>query len=107
MQTDDAKPKGVQVIAKAGRQRGRRPSKVTRPAPFDVATYNKLMAGLGAQGWYRELATRQRRAFIQRHSNPEGWPRLVKAFEDGFKPINDPQKMDSIMCRTESVAKVE
>src|SRR5271166_4063720 len=99
MHTDDAKPKRLQTFAgDDGKRRGRRPSKVTSTAPFDLAADDKLMAGLDPQGWYRELATRQRRAFVVAHYGPE----------NGLERSNDdPEEMDRLMCRTEPVAKVE
>jgi hypothetical protein len=108
MHTDDAKPKGLQSFAgDDGKRRGRRPSKVTSTAPFDLAADDKLMAGLDARGWYRELATRRRRAFVVAYYRPEDWPRMEREFAAGLKPIDDPQEMDRFMCRTEPVAKVE
>src|SRR5271165_4347652 len=90
-----------------GKRRGRRPLKVASAAPFDLAADDKLMAGLDPQGWYRELATRQRRSDIRKHYKPEDWPQLETEFAAGLKPIEDPQEMDRFMCRTEPVAKVE
>jgi hypothetical protein len=98
MLTDDAKPKRLQTFAgNDGKRRGRRPSKVTSTAPFDLAADDKVMAGLDSQGWYRELATRQRRAFIVAHYGPNGLERSN----------DDPEEMDRLMCRTEPVAKVK
>src|SRR5271165_4332158 len=99
MHTDDTKPKRLQTFAgDDGKRRGRRPSKVASTAPFDLAADDKLMAGLDPQGWYRELATRQRRAFVVAHYGPE----------NGLERSNDdPEEMDRLMCRTEPVAKVE
>jgi hypothetical protein len=80
---------------------------VTSAAPFDLAADDKLMASLDPQGWYRELATRQRRAHIRKHYDPENWSQLGTEFAAGFKPVDDPQEMDRLMCRTDLVAKVE
>jgi hypothetical protein len=99
MHIDDATPKRLQTfVGDDGKRRGRRPSKVSSTAPFDLAADDKLMAGLDPQGWYRELATRERRAFIVAHSGSE----------NGLeRSSDDPQEMDRLMCRTEPVAKVE
>jgi hypothetical protein len=65
------------------------------------------MADLDARGWYHELEARERRRFLAAHCRPEDWPWLKEEFAAGFKPIDDPQEMDRLMCRTEPVAKVE
>ncbi len=100
-------PKPQPFAGDDGKRRGRRPSKVTKTAPIDLAAYDKLMERLDGKGWYRELATRQRRAFIDAHCDPQDWPWLKPEFEQGLKPVDDPEEMDRLMCRTEPVAKVE
>lgn len=98
MHTDEAKPKPLQSFAgNDGKRRGRRPSKVTGDAPFDLAADDKLMASLDPRGWRRELGTRQRRAFIVEHYGKESLERTS----------DDPQEMDRLMCRDQPVAKVE
>jgi hypothetical protein len=48
---DDEKPKRLQTFAgDDGKRRGRRPSKVTTSAPFDLAADDKLAVSLDAQG---------------------------------------------------------
>ena len=80
---------------------------VTSSAPFDLAADDKLMAGLDPHGWYRELATRQRRAFVVAHYGPENSLERSNQSAAGLRPIDDPEEMDRLMCRTEPVAKVE
>jgi hypothetical protein len=108
MHTDDAKPKRLQTFVGDDRKRcGRRPSKVTSTAPFDLAADDKLMAGLDAKGWYRELAKRKRRAFVAAHYGPEYDLERSNQSTAELQPIDDPEEMDRFMCRTEPVAKVE
>jgi integrase len=69
--TDYAKPKRLQAFAGGDRKRrGRRPSKLTSTAPFDLAANDRLMASLDPQGWYRALATRICRRRLQPASSP-------------------------------------
>ena len=80
---------------------GRPPTKIKANPPKGFERHDELMRSLDGRGWYRELAKRQRETALLDGPLNE---RYRERDDLSLEPIEDPEEMDRLMCRTEPVA---